>query len=107
MTAPASAVEPVEPAQLGLVAAYAAVLEAFHNTRKRFNDTKKELDRLRDLVDQIPAGTHGHWRKHFGDPSRIVDRDQLNALLVSRGLEMPFKDGNPKLEVDYIGPDSA
>lgn len=98
-TAPAPA-----PAEQGLQWAYGAVLEAFHNTRKRLNADSRELDRLRALVDQIPEGTHGTWRKRLGDPSQIVDRERLAAMLLEHGLEMPHKNGNPPLEVDYIGP---
>lgn len=88
-----------EPAseQAGLLAAYAAA-----SARAREADREKRA--LRKLVDELPADeVFGGWRKRFGTPSRIVDRDAVEALLAERGLEVPMKDAEPPLVVEYVG----
>lgn len=83
--------------QADLLAAYAAA-----NARACEADREKRA--LRKLVDQLPADeVFGGWRKRFGTPKRILDRDAVEALLANQGLEVPMKDAEPPLIVEYVG----
>lgn len=80
-----------------MLAAYAAA-----NARAREADREKRA--LRKRVDDLPVDeVFGGWRKRFGTPAEIVDRDAVKALLAERGLDVPMKDAEPPLIVEYVG----
>lgn len=80
-----------------LLAAYAAA-----NARAREADRVQRA--LRKQVDELPADeVFDGWRKRFGTPKRIVDREAVEALLAERGLEVPMKDAEPPIVVEYVG----
>lgn len=83
--------------QAALLAAYAAA-----NARAREADREKRA--LRKQVDELPADeVFGGWRKRFGTPAQIVDRDAVTALLAEQGVEVPMKDAEAPLVVEYVG----
>lgn len=83
--------------QAKLLAAYVAA-----NARAREADRQKRA--LRKKVDDLPADVvFGGWRKRLGKPAEILDRDAVKALLTERGLEVPMKDAEPPLIVEYVG----
>lgn len=85
---------------------YAALLAAYAAINEQANAADKERRRLRKLIDEVPAGVWGRWRKSLGEPARIVDMERVRELLMERGLDVPMKDGAARLRVDAVGPSS-
>jgi hypothetical protein len=82
----------------------AALLAAYAAASARAREADREKRSLRKQVDELPAGeVFGGWRKRFGTPAEIVDRDAVEALFAERGLEVPKKSGEPPLIVEYVG----
>lgn len=80
-----------------MLAAYAAA-----NARSREADREERA--LRKAVDELPVDVvFGGWRKRHGMPKRIVDRDAVKDLLAKQDLEVPMKDAEPPLIVEYVG----
>lgn len=87
------------PADPEVVARHAELLAAYAEVNTRANDAARARRRLRELVDQIPDGVWAGWRKTHAKPARVVDMEQVRTLLTHRGIEVPMRDGAPRLEV--------
>jgi hypothetical protein len=89
----------VEPAS-----EHARVLAAYAAANARACEADREKRALRKQVDELPAEVvFDGWRKRLGTPKRIVDRDAAKSLLAERGLELPMRDAEPPLIVEYVG----
>lgn len=83
--------------QAKLLAAYAAA-------NARASEADREKRALRKAVDELPVDVvFDGWRKRFGTPAQIVDRDAVKDLLAKQGLEVPMKDAAAPLIVEYVG----
>jgi hypothetical protein len=78
------------------------VLAAYAAASDRAKEAARERARLRKLVDQIPDGVWGGWRKSYGASARIVDLDRVRELLLALEVEVPMKDGEPRLVVSRV-----
>lgn len=82
----------------------AKVLAAYAAANARASEADREKRALRKQVDELAAEVvFDGWRKRFGTPKRIVDRGAVEALLAERGLEVPMRDAEPPLIVEYVG----
>jgi hypothetical protein len=78
------------------------VLAAYAAASNRVKEAARERARLRKLVDQIPEGDWGGWRKSYGASARIVDLDKVRELLLALEVEVPMKDGERRLLVSPV-----
>lgn len=83
---------------------HAKLLAAYAAANARACEADREKRALRKLVDELPADeVFDGWRKRFGTPKRVIDRDAVAALLAKQGLEVPMRDAEAPLVVEYVG----
>lgn len=82
----------------------AKLLAAYAAANARASEADREKRALRKQIDELPAEVViDGWRKRFGTPKRILDREAVETLLAERGLKVPMRDAEPPLIVEYVG----
>jgi hypothetical protein len=84
-------------------AEHAEVLAKYSAACTAASEAEREKRRLRKLVDEIPEGDYGGWRKRLGDPAEVLDRDAVEQDYARRGLAVPKKAAAAPLVVEYVG----
>jgi hypothetical protein len=84
-------------------AEHAEVLAKYSAACTAASEAERRKRHLRKLVDEIPEGDYGGWRKRLGEPAEIVDKDAVEADFAGRGLAVPKKAAAAPVVVEYVG----